>query len=322
MVVRFQSSPIPFPSMAVMTRNRKRPEEECTNVNDPNSSSPNFSNSQRKRPRFSSIPIRPESASSFNSTASRISRYPEAKPPLVREVHAPCRPRKFDLFTNPRRESSFIARASGDFQNNMGNLFSSKYRKTKREALASCRFFPKGKEVVDLDTDSHRYEVSEDSSIQEVQNVEDEDAMDVVEVHDLDAMDVVEVYDLDPKVVDGGIRQKSMSSVDSELTNSNLKLVNAEKTWESLAVNHEHDLSSVHVYRKLLEAVRRREDTTDRLKFEIELHEKRKEAFGLLRPKKELVEVITCELTYLCIFGCSGISSILMFFLAMFNFYD
>jgi sentrin-specific protease 1 len=45
------------------------------------------------------------------------------------------------------------------------------------------------------------------------------------------------------------------------------------------------------VYKKLLEGVQRRTDTIQSLNFEIELNEKRRDTFQLLRPKKEIVEV-------------------------------
>ncbi|XP_019433453.1 PREDICTED: ubiquitin-like-specific protease ESD4 isoform X1 [Lupinus angustifolius] len=293
MVLRFHTSPIPFPSMGVITSNRKR-SEECMNLNETNnSSSPIHNSSSYKKPKFSSsTPTQPLSSS--NSTlVSRISRYPEATIPLVREVHAPCRPRKFDFLTKPRRESSFEGRVGGDFRSNidMGNFYSRKYEKAKREAVASIRSLPKGKEVIDLDTpkgkevidldnDSHRYKVSEDSSIEEEVRVVKDD-------------DIVEIYDLDPMVVDDGIQQKSISAVDSELTDSNLKtIVRAEKKWDALDLSHQHDFSSVHVYKKLLESVRGRDTTIERLKFEIELHEKRKDALALLGPKKEPMEVV------------------------------
>ncbi|XP_019419967.1 PREDICTED: ubiquitin-like-specific protease ESD4 [Lupinus angustifolius] len=286
MVVLFQPSPIPFPSMGVITSHRKRP-QECMNLNETNNpQSPIPNSSSYKRPKISSSAPSPpvSSSSSCNGTVvSRISRYPEVKLPLVREVHAPCRPRKFDFLTKFRSGSSFEGRDSGEFGENfdMGNCFSRKYEKAKREAVASIRYTPKGKEVIDFDTDSrNRYKVLEDLSIEEeVRVVED---------------DVIEIYDLDTMVVDDGIQDKSVSLVDSELANSNLRnrVVNAEKKWDPFDLSEEHDFSSVLVYKKLLESVRGREPATERLKFEIELQEKRRDALALLRPKKEPVEVI------------------------------
>ncbi|KAK7289935.1 hypothetical protein RIF29_03985 [Crotalaria pallida] len=283
--------------MGVITSNSRKRPQECMNLNDTTTSSspiPISSDSHRKKPKFSSStftqnpkfsssPPPSPLPSSFSSTVSRISRYPAAKLPLVREVHAPCRPQKFLLLTKPRRDSSFEGRDWGEFRkdNNMGNVFGrkyAKYEKAKHEALASIRSLPKGKEkeVIELDTDSRRYEVLDDSSVEEVQIVEDRDR------------DVVEIIDLDPKAVDGGIQKKPTSLLDTELIDSNLKnLVSAEKKWENSV-----DVSSVQVYKKLLDAVERRKDTTDRLKFDIELYEKRRDAFELLRPKKEPVEVI------------------------------
>ncbi|KAJ1407653.1 Ulp1 protease family, C-terminal catalytic domain [Sesbania bispinosa] len=249
--------------MGVMTSNRKRPEGCMNLVNHTTNSSP--SDSHRKRLKFSPMPTRP--ASTSNGVVSRISRYPDAKPPLVREVHAPCsRPRRFHL---SRAQSKTSASASDD---DMGNLLERTYQKAKSSALATCRFLlPKGKEVIDVDVES--IEVSEDSGVEEV----------------------VEVHDLEAKVVEGGVQRRSTSSPDSALTNNgnNLKVVSAGKTWGSEV--HEHDLSDVHVYKKLLEAAHRRSDTLQRLHFEIELNEKRRDTFNLLRPKKELVEEVSRE---------------------------
>ncbi|XP_027364307.1 ubiquitin-like-specific protease ESD4 isoform X2 [Abrus precatorius] len=242
--------------MGVMTSNRKRP-EECMNVNHTNS------DSHRKKPKLSTRPV-----SSSNNVVSRISRYPETKLPLAREVHAPCRPRKFELWR-------FRARASaGD---DMGNALFGNYEKAKFSALSKCKFLShKGKEVIDVDAESEEprfrsYEVSGDSSVEEVVAVSDDD--------DDDLGDKVRV------------QQQSTSSLDSELTNGNLKVVSGGKVWGSEI----HDLSSVHVYKKLLEAVGRRSDSIKRLDFEIKLNEKRRDTYNLLRPKKESVEEVPHE---------------------------
>ncbi|XP_061370552.1 ubiquitin-like-specific protease ESD4 [Gastrolobium bilobum] len=263
--------------MGGMTSNRKRT-EECMNVNYTHTNCSSSSDSHRKRPRFSSTLTRPVSSSS--STVSRIFRYPEAKTPLVREVHAPCRPRKFDL---SRVESRFRARASASASDDMGNALNSlfaKYQRAKLSALEKCRYSlqqQKGKEVIDVDAESDGvYEVSEDSRFEEGRVV-------VVETRGDSSY---------AKVVHGGIQQQSTSYLDSELTNGNLKVVNdVGKMWDS----EMHDLSSVHVYKKLIEAVGRRDDTIQRLNFEIKLNEKRLDTFNLLRPKKELVEEVPRE---------------------------
>ncbi|KAK7329442.1 hypothetical protein VNO77_23611 [Canavalia gladiata] len=236
--------------MGVMTSNRKRP-EECMSVNHSNS------DSHRKRPKFSTRPV-----SFSSSVVSRLSRYPEAKPPLVREVHAPCRPRKFEAYR-------FKARASA-CDDGMGNVLFGNYEKAKRSALSKFRFLShEGKEVIDVDTESEEPRfISEDSSVEEVVEVSDDDLGDNVRV-----------------------QQQSTSSLDSELTNGNLRVVSGGKVWGS----EMGDLSSVHVYKKLLEAVGRRNDTIQRLNFEIELNEKRRESYNLSRPEKGLVKEVPHE---------------------------
>lgn len=238
--------------MGVTTSNRKR-SEECMSVNHQFSSSSDY---HRKKPKFSSESTRPVKPT--YDVVSRISRYPDTKPPFVREVHAPCRPKKFNF---ARTISRLFP--GGDNKNNdggdiMGNFLTSNYEKAKHSALEKCRVATKKEKVViDLDAESSGREVSEDSGV----------------------VEVVEIRDTEAEVVEIGVKRRLRSSPDSALTNT---IVNLE----------EYDLSSVHVYKKLLEGVQRRTDTIRNLNFQIELNEKRRDTFQLLRPKKELVEVI------------------------------
>ncbi|CAL5184384.1 unnamed protein product [Lathyrus oleraceus] len=241
--------------MGVTTSNRKR-SEECMSVNHNHTISPPSSDYRRKRLKFSSESTLIVSTS--YAAVSRISRYPDVKPPFLREVHAPCRPKKFNL---ARKLSSL-----GD--DIMGNFLARNYEKAKRAALGECRFVSqREKVVIDLDVESSGREVSDDSGVMEVIQVDDSE---------------VKVGGLEAKVVEIGVQPRSTSLPDSALTNA---IVNLE----------EHDLSSVHVYKKLLEGVQRRTDTIQSLNFQIELNEKRRETFQLLRPKKELVEEVPFE---------------------------
>ncbi|KAI5415744.1 ubiquitin-like-specific protease ESD4 [Lathyrus oleraceus] len=193
------------------------------------------------------------------NVVSRISRYPETKPPLRREVHAPCsRPRKFDLSNNFKLESSNSVVSGIGISNVLFENYS---------ALATIPLHGKEK-------DDHKEVVSEDSK--------DEDVEEVCAVP-------VEV-----EAVNGGI-QKQSSSV-SELSNDKLNVVDdAAKILDTLSLDPENDVSSVRAYKKLLEAVDKRTDTIGRLRFEIQLNEKRRTGFDLLRPKKELVEEVPPE---------------------------
>lgn len=149
----------------------------------------------------------------------------------------------------------------------MGNFLARNYEKAKRAALGECRLVSqREKVVIDLDEESGGREVSDDSDVMEVIQVDDSKAK-------------VDGLEGKGKVVEIGVQRRSASSPHSALTNA---IVNLE----------EHDLSSVQVYKKLLKGVQRRTDTIQSLNFQIELNEKRRETFQLLRPKKELVEVI------------------------------
>ncbi|KAK2394968.1 Cysteine proteinases superfamily protein [Trifolium repens] len=248
--------------MGMTTSNRKR-SEECMSVNHTLSSSQS-SNYHRKRPKFSSDFTRPVSIS--HGVVSRISRYPDVKPPFVREVHAPCRPKKFNL---ARKLSSFVSCTNNNNSIDiMGNFLVRNYEKAKLSALGKCRLVSKKETVViDLDGGESSGRRSDDSGVVEVFDVRDSDA---------------KVDELDDMIVENDVQRRSMSSPDSALTKA---IVNLE----------EHDFSSVHVYKKLLEGVQRRTDTIQSLNFEIELNEKRRDTFQLLRPKKEIVEEVPYE---------------------------
>lgn len=225
-----------------------------------------------------------QSLLSSTSIISRISKYPETKPPLHREVHAPCRPRKFD---SPAFNRSFHYPRKEEISYDKGNVLSKNYQRAKNSALASIRFGEKGKEVIEVDADSSKGMVSEDSSVEEdgrEHKWQEGGDLVVTEVKDLDAN----------KDMHGVPQQQSTSSVVSELTNGDLNVVNAEKMLDILSLTPDHDLSSVQAYKKLLDALGQRTDTLNRLEAEIKVNEKRMSTFELLRPKKELVEVKTC----------------------------
>ncbi|XP_058758228.1 ubiquitin-like-specific protease ESD4 [Vicia villosa] len=234
-----------------------------------NRSSPN--SSEFKRQKVSTMSHNkppPLPTATTNPTVSRISRYPETKPPLLREVHAPCsRPRKFDLSNNPKLESSNLV-VSG-----ISHSLFENYHRAKCSAMATIPLQIKGKEK-----DNHKEVVSEDSNVEDVLPVEND------------------LVCLDTEAVNGGVQKQSTSSVVSELSNDKLNVVDdAAKILDTLSLEPEKDVSSVRAYKKLLQAVDKRTDTIGRLKFEIQLNEKRRSAFDLLRPKKGLVEEVPLE---------------------------
>ncbi|QCE13269.1 ubiquitin-like-specific protease ESD4 [Vigna unguiculata] len=189
-------------------------------------------------------------APSATSAVARLSRYPQVSAPLAREVHAPCRPTKFPL----------AARVSIRVGDAMGNALITKFEKAKRSTLEKCRsVVEKGKEVIVVDAESD--EPCADSSVEEPHGDGDKFR----------------------------VQQQSQStlSFDSELRNAELKVASRGKLWGS---ETQLDVESVHAYKKLLEDVGRRNGTFQRLNFEIDLNEKRRDHFNLLRPKKELDE--------------------------------
>lgn len=279
--------------MGARTNNRKR-EDECLSFNHtyPSQNSSGFH--VPKRARFSSTPQTPDRPfASSNSTVARLSRYPQATSRLCREVHAPCR------ILNFRFSSTCLNRKSGrrtsgvseeeKLVDGMGNMLKNNYEMAKDSALRTIRYLRKEKEdmkekvVIDVDTDDEKDTgsggVSEDSGIEEVEVVNGV---------------VGNVQELDPKGIDAGLLPSSSSAV-SDLTNANLRVENAEKMVESLSLNPEGDFSSVSAYKKLLEKVERRTSKLRSLSFQIELNEKRRSMFQILRPAKKAVETAPRE---------------------------
>ncbi|XP_028751657.1 ubiquitin-like-specific protease ESD4 isoform X2 [Neltuma alba] len=268
--------------MGAITSNRKR-SEECLSLNNAYSS-PDTSDSRKpKRLKSLSMPQNPtHSAISSKSVVSRISLYPEAKTPSTRAVLGPCL-RKFPLSS---LNKALKYRTSGvrETDSKMGNILKT-YAKAKDSALRSFRHV-KGKEVVEVDTDSREGDVSEDSSIEEVEIIEDGlvgRSVVTDQRRQGSAGPVIEIQDSEIKVGDGGIQQQSTSSVVSELTNSNLKV---DELLRSLYLSPEHGVNDVIAYKKLLQATNSRTDKLKLLEFEIQLNEKRRSPIESFRPEK------------------------------------
>ncbi|XP_019463572.1 PREDICTED: ubiquitin-like-specific protease ESD4 isoform X1 [Lupinus angustifolius] len=225
------------------------------------------------------------SHNSTKTTVSRLSRYPEPKSPLQREVHAPCTSRKFPLSTNSTTQYSNSFHKVVDIGDDKNNSLYINHQKARDDALASISLL-KGKEVVEVDRGSHKVVVVEDGehegpSVVTCQKSRESDVVAVSQIHD----------DSDDKVIDGDNQQHLTPPVVSELNNSNLKML------DSLCLSPECGYSSVQAYKKLIEAVDNptRRDTFERLSYEIQINEKRLEVLDLLRPK-ELVEEVPQEL--------------------------
>ncbi|KAK2412059.1 Ulp1 peptidase [Trifolium repens] len=252
--------------MAIITTLTGKRPHRWLSVNH-NNQSPN--SSRFKRLKVSTMSNNTQSSLSTtttNAAVSRISRYPETKPPLRREVHAPCsRPRKFDLSINSKSESSNLM-ISG-----ISNVLIEKYQRTKYSALATITVRAKGNEQ-----DNYKELVSEDSNVEDARELRSAVKDSKLKENDL-------------------VQKQSTTSVVSELSGGKLDEFDAAKMLDTLSLSPENDLSGVRAYKKLLEAVDKRSDTIGRLKFEIQLNEKRRSPFDLLRPKKELVEEVPWE---------------------------
>ncbi|GAU11170.1 hypothetical protein TSUD_197940 [Trifolium subterraneum] len=230
--------------MAIITTLTGKRPHRWLSVNH-NHQSPNSSRFKRQKVSTMSnntpSPLSTTTTTTTNATLSRISRYPETKPPLRREVHAPCsRPRKFDLSINSKSESSNLM-ASG-----ISNVLIEKYQQTKHSALATIALRAKGKEK----DNNYKELVSKDSNVEDVRELRS-----AVKDRNWKENDLVH---LDSGV---GVQKQSTSSVVSELSGGKLNECDAAKMLDTLSLNPENDLSGVRAYKKLLEAVDKRSDT-------------------------------------------------------------
>ncbi|XP_062108655.1 ubiquitin-like-specific protease ESD4 [Humulus lupulus] len=262
--------------MGALTSNRKRGDEYSSlNHGHPSLNSPNLQIA--KRPRFSSMQSSPDRAPALSSKSAvaRVSRYPEAKPPLPR-VHAPCRTLKFGSISI--RDLS-QGKESGD---TMFNRLYAKCNSFKNFALETFRYLPKEKEVIELDGN-----VEEDSSIEEVEVIEDDDDR-------REEPNVFIVEELEAKALESGF-QTTPSKV-SNLSDTPSKVENAGLVLDSLSLHS--DSEYVSVYKKLLETSNsKRTSKLTRLSSDIELAEKSRSRFRALRPTKkaEAVEEVPSE---------------------------
>ncbi|CAA7057549.1 unnamed protein product [Microthlaspi erraticum] len=260
--------------MGAVAINRKR-SEETFNFNQ--QSTGNFRHSPYlqapKRRRFSSGIMSEDSgkpASSSNPTISRISKYPDAKAPLRREIHAPSR--GFLRF-GPSSRSSSIAKPNDDCENDdfsRGSFFFRKYDIAKRTALDALRFLKKDKELIDLvDDEPEKEAVSVDSSVEELV--------------------VIDCDDEEEKLVEEKKKNLQPSSA-SDIGNgkSKLRVDDTSSMMDSLSLGREMtttDASSLEAYKKLMQSAERRDSKLEALSFEIVLNEKRMSQLRQSRPK-------------------------------------
>ncbi|KAK1590994.1 hypothetical protein Q3G72_000467 [Acer saccharum] len=267
--------------MGALTSNRKRG-DEFLNLNY-QSPYQNFQVSKRPKLVFMQENPNPNVVSS-NSTAARISRYPERKPPLKRPVHGPCRPLKFGLGTADK--FNIDSSSSGiDNGRSMGNALTSRYEKAKQSAFGAFRYLTGYKGVIEVDDEQEKETVSDDSSVEEVEVVEDgRDGRSIVldqrsrqsykdEKH---VVDVVEIYEK-------GEEKRNYSHLQPSSSSAVTDVKNAEKMLDSLSLNREGDV----VYKKLNQSAQKRNSKLKELEFAIGLNEKRWEQIRLSYPEKQ-----------------------------------
>ncbi|THG03957.1 hypothetical protein TEA_027627 [Camellia sinensis var. sinensis] len=282
--------------MGALTSNRKRGDDYFTNYKFPSLFPPNFDtridSHISKKPKISSyMNLSPEwSVSNSKSAASRIYRYPEPVNPFQRKVHAPCRASRLGFWfsSSSNRESrpscNGVVKKEG-LADLMGNALSFRYDQAKNCAFETLRYLKKDKEVIDVDEETDKDGVSEDSSIEEAGAVEDgRECKSVVNR-------VVPILpELDGKVVEVNFQPSSSSVVTELAANANLKVETAGKMLDSLSLNREVDVSGLPVHKKLWETAERRNPKLSSLSFQIEVNEKRRASLQLLRPVKKPVE--------------------------------
>lgn len=230
-----------------------------------------------KKPRLSFLRQSPErSNASSNATVSRISRYPKAKPPLPRDVHAPCGNTRFGIHTSrPSHESRARTRVLEDEEmspvstSKMVNSFVRRYEDMRRADV--LRYWKK-EEVMMME------EEEEEDDIEPRKEIKSDDSI----MEDLLAIE-------GGKIVEDRNLQPSSSSAVTELNNGNLAVVTAEKQTPKL--EHVMRGASREVYKKLLEQVEKRgAPKLEQLRFEIELEERRLDSIRALRPVQKVEE--------------------------------
>lgn len=271
--------------MGGLTSNRKRGDESlrlnCAypSLYSSGSESP-YDFHVSKKPRLSStMHLNPDSRVSSRSTVSRIHQYPELKPQLRREVHAPYRILSGFLSCTGRSSG----RAKEELADGKGNFshLNSNYYRPKDNGWGVWRLFYKEKEVIEVEPEQAEVVVSEDSSIEELETVESYEK--ALRLEELDTV--------------GHQLQPSSSRAVSELNNENGKVVNTGKSLEYLSSNRELGLSDVpSLYRKLRESAHGRDSKLNFIGGQIKFLEKKLVNILSIRPPKipEEVNLLTC----------------------------
>lgn len=225
-----------------------------------------------------------------NSFVSRISQYPDRKSGFSREVHAPIRNSRFGLFSSAKNiEATASSReSSADKMGNFSGVFrqlKKRYETAKDTAMGSLRYGSFGKrkekEVIEIDSeDENRDDVSDDSSIKEVEIVDS-----VGNKWKGGQGAVKKSKELNISTVEKEVRSFD-SSVVSDVSNAIAKVDDGEKTGLLLS-DQVPDDSGVPSYMRLYDWSKKRDGKLANIKFDIELNEKRIQGLHLLRPQKK-----------------------------------
>ncbi|GMH29304.1 hypothetical protein Nepgr_031147 [Nepenthes gracilis] len=283
--------------MGAPTSNRKRADEYFSVSGSISSlTNPKYSNQVdlyvSKKPRISYVPQSPVRVTSSIDAVSRISRYPEPTQPLRREVHAPCRVRKFGFLSSSGREiknrpSRISEKEEGG---DMGNILIKKYEEAKKWAIDSFHY---EKEVIDVEPETKENLMSEDSSIEEIEIIEGEhEGGTVISDHRVQETNglVTHLEKLDTKTVENRIIPASSSAV-SDLN----KVEDSGKMLDSLSLNRKWPVHDMPLYKKLLESPGIKNSKLSALQFQINFSEKKLLSLFSSRPVKKPEEDVLRE---------------------------
>ncbi|XP_047336251.1 ubiquitin-like-specific protease ESD4 [Impatiens glandulifera] len=268
--------------MGAFTSNRKRGDYCTSSIKSPF----DFADTHIvKKPKLSSPFLLHNSDQLFLPKTSplRIYRYPEPVNRLKREVHAPCRTSRYGFHHSSKLESRGSSSGLTHKVDVTENVLRSNYDRSKIDALQSLRYLRKDKEVIDIDDETVKDDVFEDSKVDEVQVVKDggERRLGISE-QDNGVKPIIHL--LDEKTLD---------------ENLNLKVESAENLMQSLSIDRDLDGSLIPFHKKLLDTAEKRNRRLSSLSVQIEDHESLRAKLQLLRPVKKVEqeeEIITCTI--------------------------
>lgn len=276
--------------MGALTVNRKRGFDHCSpNCAQPSIHYPLSHNTHiSKRPKFSLFAD--EASVPSQKGKSRVYLYPEPVNKIKREVHAPCRVTRFGFF-GKRNIPNIVERDNCDFE--MGNFSGFRYDLAKRVAIGSSNSFRVSEKENSGDEMGgvlgSRYNVAKRAAIGSLRF---EDVIDVDDVAEKD-LEVVEVLE------DEVAKDEHKMEVESDYKDAYLKVENDmkivnedDKTTDLVSLNKKLSLLGIPLHKQLWEEAESRNSKLSALSFQIELNERRRAQFQLLRPVKQPIEEV------------------------------